>query len=383
MTSTAPTDVMQLAGEVAALLGPNVTAVRLLAANATALAAEVAALRANVTTLSGAVEALQHEAGRSILGTDAYNSTAFIVALFVAAYQFIPNPTGNQDANDVSELKVYNQWRWAVLTLLGYCVLMGGVVVQQLLADWGGLDLFWLLALMLAPWAPVADKVFRTLQASRRVMAMMCSRGCRNRLTAIMREYLAVGIPELTPTAVLTRNSDVLEVPRWVVPDRVENKEHVLRWIGFEARSGGLLAGDDYSTFGERVSAHIYDTIYRAKRLNAWDPVVRILSRRSNVVQRKGWAARWDRYRRFLCSSDSASGEETEMLSPFVYPRSGGTGGAGRADAEEQMDEVTEIGRLPMQLELSEETVLLDAIDGVLPGGTLSKTRMKDLKYWV
>lgn len=70
------------------------------------------------------------------------------------------------------------------------------------------------------------------------------------------------------------------------------------------------------------------------------------------------------------------------MLSPFVYPRSGGTGGAGRADAEEQMDEVTEIGRLPMQLELSEETVLLDAIDGVLPGGTLSKTRMKDLKYW-
>lgn len=214
MASAAPTDVMQLAGEVAALLRPNVTAVRVLAANATALAVEVAALRANVTTLSGAVEALQHEAGRSILGTDAYNSTAFIVALFVAAYQFIPDPTGDQDANDVSELKVYHQWRWAALTLLGYGGLMGGVVVQQLLADLGGLDLIWLLALMLAPWALVANKVFRTLQASRRVMAMMRSRGCRNRLTAIMREYLAVGIPELTPSAVVRwSRSGMLEVP--------------------------------------------------------------------------------------------------------------------------------------------------------------------------
>ncbi|KAK1859671.1 hypothetical protein I4F81_002265 [Pyropia yezoensis] len=381
MTSAAPTDVMQLAGEVAALLGPNVTAVRLLNANATALAAEVAALRANVTTLSGAVEALQHEAGRSILGTDAYNSTAFIVALFVAAYQFIPDPTGDQDANDVSELEVYTQWRWAALTLLGYGGLMAAVVVQQLLADWGGLDLIWLLALMLAPWAPVADKVFRTLKASRRVMAMMRSRGCRNRLTAIMREYLAVGILELRPTAVFRWSmTGLLVVPGWVVPDGVENKELVLERIRLQAKWGSFMTVDDHSTFGERVKAHIVDAINRAKRLNVWDPLLRILSRRSNVMRRKGWAARWNRCRRFLCSSDSASDEETEMLSPFVYPPSGGTGGAGRADAEEQMDEMTVLGRQPMQLKPSEETVLLDAMDGVLPGGTLSKKRVKELK---
>ncbi|KAK1866682.1 hypothetical protein I4F81_009198 [Pyropia yezoensis] len=317
MTSTAPTDVLQLAGEVAALLGPNVTA-------------------------------------------------------------FILDPTGDQDANDVSELKVYNQWRWAVLTLLGYGVLMGGVVVQQLLADWGGLDLFWLLALMLAPWAPVADKVFRTLQASRRVMAMMRSRGCRNRLTAIMREYLAVGMPDLRPIPVLCRfGYDLvppLEVPGWVVPDGVENKEFILEVICMEARRGGFSAGDDHSTIRERNEAHSFDVMMRAERLNTWDPLVRILSRRSKLVQRKGWAARWDRCRCFLCSSDSASGVETEMLSPFVYPPSGGTGGAGRADAEEQMDEVTENSRQLRRMTPFAETMLLDAIDGVLPGGTLSKS---------
>lgn len=85
------------------------TAVRLLAANVTALAVEVAVLRHNVTTLNGAVAQLQRGVGRSFLGADVYTTVVFTVSVFVALYQLNPNPTGYQDATGGSELKVYHQ----------------------------------------------------------------------------------------------------------------------------------------------------------------------------------------------------------------------------------------------------------------------------------
>lgn len=259
--------------------------------------------------------------------------------------------------------------------------MIAGVVVQQLLASWSGLDIFWQLALMLAPWAPVVDKVYRTLKVSGLVMAMMRSRGCRNWQTAIMREYLVVGIPYLRPTLFARRldHNPVppLEVPRSVVPDGVENYEEVLGWIRSQVRSKEFFAVGAHGTVWERAADRIGVALRRAGRLNMWDPLVRILCRRADVVRPKGRAARCVRCVGFRCWCDGTPVEGTKMLSPFVYPPSGGTGGAVEAGAEEQMNEATEHGRRPSQPGLLVETILLDAIDGALPGGTLSKTRVE------
>ncbi|KAK1862445.1 hypothetical protein I4F81_005019 [Pyropia yezoensis] len=55
---------------------------------------------------------------------------------------------------------------------------------------------------MLAPWAPVLRVVWRTVRATGRVRAMMRARGGRNRLTAILREYLFLGLSALSIRAV-------------------------------------------------------------------------------------------------------------------------------------------------------------------------------------
>lgn len=119
MASPVPTDVTQLAAAVAALAGKvtvQATEIVTLRAEvsrvAVAQAAEVAARRATFAALSATVTGLDREAGRSILGAEAYDSTAFLVSLFVAAYQFIPDPTGDQDATELSDSRCTASGAW-------------------------------------------------------------------------------------------------------------------------------------------------------------------------------------------------------------------------------------------------------------------------------
>ena len=355
-----PVNVTQLVAEVAAL--------RRLAANMTAAAAEIAALRLTVADL-------EHDAGRSLLGGDAFDSTAFFVALFVAAYQLVPNPTGDQGATDASELLVYHQWRTAAIALTAYVAFAVAVAVQQLRAGWGGSDLWWLLALMLAPWAPVAGQVRRTIVATRRVRAMMRSRGCRNRLTGVLREYLAVGHPSLVPTVVARERLHVvlsppLWVPRSVAPAGAEDEalDAVAMNLGY---FGFATAAEDLA--GEAVADSYESAEKRARRVVRLDPLAWAWSRAANAV---------------LPSSPLSGGVgglfrhavgETPLLSPFEYPPVDAAHDAARAKAGVEVNLLRDIyTRRP--LVSSEETLVLDAIDGVLPGGTLSTARIDALR---
>jgi len=354
MATPAPVSVPQLVAAVAA--------------NVTAAAAEIAALRV-------AVAALQRDAGRSLLGGDAFDSTAFFVALFVAAYQLVPNPTGDQGATDASELIVYHQWLTAAVALTAYVAFAVGVAVQQLRAGWGGSDLWWLLALMLAPWAPVAGQVRRTVVATRRVRAMMRARGCRNRLTGVLREYLAIGHPDLVPAVVARERLHVvlsppLWVPRAVAPDGVADAalDAVAMNLGY---FGFGTAAEDLA--GEAIADSYGGAETRARRAVRLDPLAWAWSRAADAVlpssPLSGGVGRFFRH---------AVGE-TRLLSPFEYPPVDAADDAARAQAGLEVNLLRGIyTRRP--LKPREETAVLDAIDGVLPGGTLSTARVDALR---
>lgn len=155
------------------------------------LAEEVVDLRRQVADLSS-------EANRSILGYGPFETSAVCLALFVMVYQLVPDPTGQQDAKDLSELSVYRQWMVAMSCLIGYVFFVMFVLAHQLAAGWRGNDIGWLLALMLAPWAPFIRTLYRTVRSARQVRRMMLDRTTRNRITAVLREYLLLGHASLS-----------------------------------------------------------------------------------------------------------------------------------------------------------------------------------------
>eukprot|EP00170_Pyropia_yezoensis_P008942 contig_38432_g8976 len=357
----------------AATAAVNVTQ---LVATVTAQQAELFALQNAVKYLTRVVRDQEVEASRSLLGADFYTVIALLVPLLVAAYQLVPDPTGDQDHTEQSELGVYHEWRMAAATLFGYGVLVIGIVLQQLQSGWGGVDLWWVVALMLAPWAPLAGQVWRTLTAFWRVRFMMRSRGCRNRLTAVMREYLCVGNPYLAPSIMAARHRSVellprLWVPRWVVPNVAEEKDEVLNTVrkALNARAKKR----DILLDASRASAAAYAW---AMRVNFLDPLARMWSNHgANIPPTRSRSLRGICDVRSFCARHAVG--ETVMLSPFHLPPAKTAGDTARAAAgvEVKLDS----GKVRRSLSSKEETVLLDAIDVVQPGGTLSKTRVEQL----
>jgi len=63
--------------------------------------------------------------------------------------------------------------------------------------------IWWMMALMAAPWAPFLDKVVFASRATATVRGIMRSRVARNEMSCIMREYLKTGHQSLTTTAVV------------------------------------------------------------------------------------------------------------------------------------------------------------------------------------
>lgn len=327
-------------------------------------AEELARLAAEVDRLRDVVADLEHEAGRSFMGYGPFETTAFAVALFVAAYQLLPDPTGEQGASDSSEFDVYRQWRTAMVCLIGYLALVVGVVIQQSIAGWAGWDLWWLLALMLAPWAPVAGVVCRTLRAFARMRAMMRTRGCRNRLSAVLREFLFLGHGSLSVAAVsswlhpASHQGSHPEVPN----DLVQNKyaADVKFTVGLAIRKAHLLPlSREAMAEGPQLDAHVGSSLKWMCKVARADPLARLWSRHSAqsipmTYRRDDDADEPGRCWRGLgpCTRPAeASGEEqTLVLSPFPLHQ----------------------GKLSPR----EETLVLDVIDAVLPSGTLSDRRL-------
>lgn len=151
--------------------------------------------------ITSAVLDLQRTDQRDFLGYGVFETTAVIVALFVTGFALVRDPTGMQHAHDMDEYSVYTQWRLAMCFLIGDVIFTAGVVIHQVLNCWTGKHVLWLLALMLAPWAPLAGKVKATLFAWPQVRSMMRSRAACNSLTAVMREGLFLGYPGLSTRA--------------------------------------------------------------------------------------------------------------------------------------------------------------------------------------
>lgn len=133
-----------------------------------------------------------------VFGFGAIATTAFTTAVLVSIYSFIPDPTGEQDAGDVSEIPIFRQWRLGVV-IVGLNVLFKvGVLVLQLLNGRRAQTVVWTLLLMAVARAPFVSKVIKSFWASKSVRRLMRERVTRNELSALMRDYLMLGIQSLT-----------------------------------------------------------------------------------------------------------------------------------------------------------------------------------------
>lgn len=129
------------------------------------------------------------------IGFGAFETTAFVTSVLVALYSLISNPTGRQRASDQAEYQVYAGWRNALLSIILQLLLMIAVVLDIIIrqSDVPHNARFWLILLMLTPWAPLAGPVRDTLTSGVRVCQMMRSRLVRNELSAIIRDRFKFG----------------------------------------------------------------------------------------------------------------------------------------------------------------------------------------------
>lgn len=136
-----------------------------------------------------------------VLWTGAYESTAFLTAMLVGLFSFIPDPTGYQDATDAAEILVYTYWRYAIV-VVGLDVILKVVVLG---VQWANrvraYTIFWTLLLMMAPWAPLLNKLVAAIRAWGSVRDLMRSRVVRNEVSCVLREYLCMGHQSLTTAA--------------------------------------------------------------------------------------------------------------------------------------------------------------------------------------
>lgn len=132
-----------------------------------------------------------------------FETTAFVTAVLVGLFSFIPDPTGRQDARDAAEIRVYAHWRRAIVLIGLDLLLKAAVVVVQASQRRSAKTVFWTLALMAAPWAPFLDKAVTAIRAWSDVRALMLSRVARNEISCVMREYLKMGHQGLTSAAMV------------------------------------------------------------------------------------------------------------------------------------------------------------------------------------
>jgi len=154
----------------------------------------------------------------NFLGFGAFETTAFCVAVLVGLYSFIKEPTGRQDARDVSEIHIFAMWRQGVVLVFLDMVLKAVVVALQVKADKPARTVWWTLALMAAPWAPFADKVARGVKAFGKVRSLMLARVTRNEVSCVLRQFLRMGHQSLDAAAVAQKVTGVLDREAFQMP---------------------------------------------------------------------------------------------------------------------------------------------------------------------
>ncbi|OSX76852.1 hypothetical protein BU14_0171s0001 [Porphyra umbilicalis] len=186
----------------------------------------------------------------SFLGFGAFETTAFCVALLVGLYSFIKEPTGRQDARDVSEIHIYSMWRSGVVIVFLDMVLKAIVLTLQVKADKPARTVWWTLALMVAPWAPFADKVARGILAFGKVRRLMLARVARNEVSCVLREFLRMGHQSLDTASVAQKVTGVLDREAFLMP--TQTLEAVV------ARNGNrMTATEEYQKRVDEVMAAV------------------------------------------------------------------------------------------------------------------------------
>jgi hypothetical protein len=127
------------------------------------------------------------------LSFGAFETAGFFATILVALYSFVRNPEGLQGEDDQAEYDVYSRWRCAIIVIAVHVTLMVTVLIYLVVNGTTAKATWWVLALMLAPWAPLAGKVRNTITAWGRVREMMISRVTRNEVAAIVRERFKFG----------------------------------------------------------------------------------------------------------------------------------------------------------------------------------------------
>lgn len=247
----------------------------------TAFLKEVDPLTGAVNT-TNVIHNLKLEAERSFFGYGIFETTAVLVAFLVALFALINDPTGWRHSPDVSELKVYRQWRRGMCLLILNVVFTVVVIVLDVKNCWTGSDVVWLLLLMFAPWAPLAKTVSRTVRAGPAVSSMMRSRVVSNTLAAALREGLRLGAPSLSRAAVARHifglpaaksvrvHEDVVKICSRDIVQQIEAA--FVPDVNLPFTLASWLDGPQVENWGRFY-------LWRLKMAGSYDPVMRFMSR--------------------------------------------------------------------------------------------------------
>lgn len=307
--------------------------------------------------LTSIILELDRQDKRQFFGYGIFETTAVIVACFVAGYALIPDPTGTQDSHDLSEYSVYSQWRTAVLCIVGDLIFSAVVIGHQLVHEWRGRDMWWLVALLFTPWAPLAGQVRKTLGAGRRVRFMMRTRVACNSLTAVLREGLYIGSPGLSTLAVGQLVFNVKSPPEPEVPDLGTDEDDSKRIRGLVQEAMATSSGRPLTKAALREGPQLQELspkrMWLFKMESRLDPVARAWSRNQ-------------------CVSTDFFVEERPTASDLKEQAQASAHWWTRLCPTSQST--------PMTKDPFKRALLLDVIDRLQPGGTVSAARLMALQ---
>lgn len=314
---------------------------------------------------------LQRQDQREFLGFGIFETTAVVVAVFVAGYVLVGDPTGTQHAQDVSEYTVYAQWRWAMLFLIGDLGFMLAVLAHELVDCWRGSDVSWLVLLMFAPWAPVARQVRLTLGAWSRVRTMMRARMVSNTLAAVLREGFYLGYPGISTAAVggfvfQTGPPDDFDVPDDLTDDKcgtIDPEDNIRSQIRRAlARSSGLPQTKSALRHGPQLTDSAGFGLWWFKHMPCLDPLAIRWSMEPLVPLKDPFFHLWP---------EPTQGTPSRWTRILTWPHF-----VARATSDDQAE--ASGSHIPSALPFKRVRIL-DVIDLLQPGGTVSEARLQVL----
>ena len=226
----------------------------------------------------------------NFLGFEAFETTAFCTAILVALYSLIRNPQGRQTAKDHSEYEVYSGWRRAIAVVFVQIILLIVVLVHTRINGTSSRATGWLLASMIAPWAPLAGQVRRTLSAWRKVRSMMVNRLTRNELAAIMRDRFRFGQRGISIPLIVDYVYSGKRLPQNTLVT-LQNNQHLCKFVDevrLQAKEAGGVDNDrslELGVFwivnqGRQPSSIGKRRVYTRLYLSRIDPLARWWTRR-------------------------------------------------------------------------------------------------------